>query len=320
MKFGLRVTCAAVVSSGLSLAPATARAQGDGRIESAAVEFDAGRRAYLEQNYEEAALHFENAWTDAPRAETLRNAIRCRLDAKQLARAATLAALARRLYGDDAATMDLVRTTLDDAAPKLHEAVISCAPACGAAVDGHAVAVEPATQVTFFVEPGRHDVVVTWPGGASSALAVGGDAGTREQVSLTAPAPPPARPVGGATLSPSARKPLGPSIFWVGVAVTGAAAVATVVSVIAMVNDPGRDAVRRDCVGLGDACPTYERALAAQRRTNVLLVSTAAAGLVTAVVGVFFTQWSSPIARARVADLVVSPLPGGAHVALRGAL
>ena len=64
---------------------------------------DRGRRAYLAKDFEQAAVHFENAYRDAPRAETLRLAIRARRDAKQLARAATLAAIAQQRYPDDAA-------------------------------------------------------------------------------------------------------------------------------------------------------------------------------------------------------------------------
>src|SRR5450432_2394137 len=70
------------------------------RIRSGAAEYDAGGGAFMENKYEEAAIHFENAFHDAPRAEALRNAIRARKDAKQFARAATLAALAERIYAD----------------------------------------------------------------------------------------------------------------------------------------------------------------------------------------------------------------------------
>src|SRR5688500_1803343 len=71
------------------------------RIKAAADEFDRGRRAYLAKDYEQAAVHFENAYRDAPSAPTLRLAIRARRDAKQLARAATLATIAQAKYPED---------------------------------------------------------------------------------------------------------------------------------------------------------------------------------------------------------------------------
>src|SRR6185437_1184988 len=82
------------------------------RIKSAAAEYDAGRRAFTDQKFEEAAIHFENAYHDAPNAQTLRNAIRARREAKQLARAATLAVIAQERYADDDATVKFAKETL----------------------------------------------------------------------------------------------------------------------------------------------------------------------------------------------------------------
>jgi hypothetical protein len=80
----------------------------------------------------------------------------------------------------------------------------------------------------------------------------------------------------------------------------------TIVSGVDAKNNPGVDAVRRDCAGQGDSCPTYQRGLQAQLRTNILLGATAGLAVVTAVVGVFFTEWSPP-AKARTAGIDVSP-------------
>src|SRR5207247_7186520 len=84
------------------------------RIRSAAEEYDMGRRAFIANAFEQAAVHFENAYSDAPPAEALRNAIRARRAAKQGARAATLASLAAIHYGSDATTMALVNETPAD--------------------------------------------------------------------------------------------------------------------------------------------------------------------------------------------------------------
>src|SRR4051812_38288479 len=89
-------------------------------LRSAAKEYDEGRRLFVSGEFEQSAIHFENAFNDAPRAEALRNAIRARVAAKQFARAAALAYTAQVRYPDDAATLTLARETLAAAEPKLH--------------------------------------------------------------------------------------------------------------------------------------------------------------------------------------------------------
>src|SRR4051794_39715037 len=79
------------------------------RIKSAAAEYDAGRRAFTDGKFEDAAVHFENAYHDAPNAQTLRNAIRARKQGGQLARAATLAIIAQQSYSDDEPTQQIVK-------------------------------------------------------------------------------------------------------------------------------------------------------------------------------------------------------------------
>ena len=109
----------AALIGGLMLVPAFAHAQdaqpSPERIKAAAEEFDRGRRADLAKDFEQAAQLFENAYRDAPSKETLRLAIRARRDAKQLARAATLAAMVQARYPDDAASMQYAKETLDSA-------------------------------------------------------------------------------------------------------------------------------------------------------------------------------------------------------------
>jgi hypothetical protein len=131
-------------------------------IRSAATEYDAGRRAFVDKDYDGAAAHFENAFHDAPSAEALRNAIRARRRAGQLARAATLAELASLRYPKDAPTGIVVRETLAESANKLHKVTLTCSPECGVAADGRAVTLVDATQTVFFFEPGTHDLSVSW--------------------------------------------------------------------------------------------------------------------------------------------------------------
>ncbi|MEO8877649.1 MAG: hypothetical protein ABI461_18800 [Polyangiaceae bacterium] len=303
---GLGVLGAAVLFSGSALAqdpndsgnaPPSAE-----RIRSAAAEYDAGRRAFMENKYEEAAIHFENAFHDAPRAEALRNAIRARKDAKQFARAATLAALAERAYADDANTMVVVHDTLSDAAPKLERISLDCSPKCGVASDGRVLSLDDVSHFVFFLDPGEHDVVVSWEGDRTKQVKVAAKAGGRLEWKLDAPLAAPVAPPPVAVQPPppvkeqlqAKSKPFGPVIFFIGAGLTVVGAGATVLSGIDTQNNPGAAAVQKDCAGQGESCPEYQEGRSKQLRTNILLGSTIGVGVLTGVVGVFFTQWSHP--------------------------
>jgi hypothetical protein len=273
------------------------------RLRSAAEEYDKGRRYYQAGDYEQAAIHFENAYTDAPRAEPLRNAIRSRRLAKQLARAATLASLAASRYENDAATMSLVQEVLAEAGPKLYLAAIHCKPECSVAVDGRVVSLSDAAEVKVYVEPGQHALVVSWPGDRTKQGKIDASAGGRGDLRFEAPPPRPSTTGPGGATTPdtagptSSPKPLAPIVFFVGAGLTVAGAIATAVSGIDAKNNPGEDAVRRDCVGQGESCPTYQQGKDAETRTNVLLAVTGGLAVATAVVGLFFTQWGPSPAR-----------------------
>ena len=286
------------------------------RIRSAAAEYDAGRRAFMENKYEEAAIHFENAFHDAPRAEALRNAIRARKDAKQFARAATLAALAERIYADDTTTMVVVHDTLSDAMPKLERVSLECSPKCGVAADGRVVSLDDVTRFVFFLDPGPHDVVVSWEGDRTKQIKVDAKAAGHLEWKLEAPVaivtappvvvPPPIQPT--PREEPAAHtKPFGPVIFFIGAGLTVAAGALTIVSGIDTVNSPGSSAVQQDCAGQGESCPEYQSGRSKQLRTNILLGATIGLGALTIVDGLFFTQWSKPKTPARSSDFLPAP-------------
>jgi hypothetical protein len=317
--FALR---AALIATPLMLPPmcartarADAKAPSAERIRSAAEEFDMGRRAFVARAYADAAVHFENAYSDAPRAEALRNAIRARRAAKEEARAATLASLAGVHYGSDAVTMALVNETLADLSPRLQGINLGCEPECGVAADGRVVSVEDARQSGIYLEPGKHELLVSWSGDRTKHVTLNAIAGKVLELRFTAPAR--STNAQGASLAPTAsladrgasRKPFGPAVFITGTVLTLAGAAATVVSGLDAQSHPGKDAVLRDCVGQGESCPTYQAGKSAELRTNVLLGATAGVALVTLAIGVFFTQWRSPPADSSAsAGFMIAPL------------
>lgn len=309
------------------------------RLKAAAEEYDRGRRAFLGDDFEGAAVHFENAFRDAPRAETLRLAMRARRKAKQPARAATLAAVAQQRYPNDAPTAQLAKETLDEAAPQLNEYLIDCNADCAIAADGRVVSQSDATKHRIFLEPGSHELGVSFKQGGMTRR-VDGKKGGKETLSFEAPPPPKVAPpvvtppVGDRPPPPPppvSTKPLGPAVFFVAAGLTVAVGAATVVSGIDAKNNPGVDAVRRACAGKDESCPAYQDGKAAETRTNVLLGVTVGAAVITGVIGIFFTEWSSPAAPSRASirnpgvtsgasswGFGAAPLPGGASVGAVG--
>ncbi len=302
------------------------------QLEFAAHEHDLGYRAYVAKQFEEAATHFENAYFSAPNAAELRSAVRARKDAGQLARAATLAALGQRKYPEDAAMTRLAEATTAEARPKTFEVHVTSAEGCNVAVDAKVVAAEKVTDFRFYVDPGHHTLLVGWSDDRSLEVSVDATAGGSRELALTPPKPAVravpspgsvgAGPTPSPAVSPTSSKPFGPAVFVVGAGLTAALGGVTVWSGIDTQNNPGRNAVKSDCVGQGTSCPQYQQGLSAQTRTNVLLATTGAIGLVTAVIGVFFTQWSaaSPAeSAARAASgLRIAPVLGPGQAGLRG--
>ncbi|RYE81847.1 MAG: hypothetical protein EOO75_21575, partial [Myxococcales bacterium] len=270
------------------------------RIKAAAEEFDAGRRSYNAKDYETAATHFENADRDAPAPATIRNAIRARSDAKQPARAATLAVAALARYPGDKATAQLARETLAAADKRLHRAQVTCAPACSLLLDGKLAPLAEATEFVLYLDPGPHRVTAGWSGGRNREESVAAEAGKVSSLSFRAPAPvvAPAPTVTApvAAASADAAPPPPPAtglprpVFYTAAGVTAVLAGLATWSAIDMRSDPGRDRVRRDCAGRDESCGTYQDALSAQRRTNVLLAVGGGALLATGVIA-YFTRW-----------------------------
>lgn len=318
-------SCAAV--SMLALAPGAALAADASptpeQIEFAAHEHDLGYRAYTAKQYDEAATHFENAYFAAPNPAELRSAIRARRDAGELARAASLSAIAQRKYPGDAALAKTAEETITLAKPKVYEVRITSPEECNVAVDQKVVAAEKVRDFSFFVDPGKHDLLVGWSDGRTKHVSIDATAGGSQSLSMTPPPipPKPVAPPGGATEGPPpANKPFGPIVFIVGAGLTAVGAGLTIWSGIDTQNHPGTAAVKADCVGQGTSCPEYQQGLSNQLRTNVLIAATGGVAAVTAVIGIFFTQWSQPVQQREsgAAGLHVEPALGLGAAGLRG--
>ena len=289
------------------------------QLQFAAQEHDLGYRAYSAKNYDEAASHFENAYFAAPNPVELGAAIKARRTAGEAARAATLSAIGQRKFPDDAALGKIADETITAARPKVFEVKITSAEECNVAVDSKVVAAEKATTVHFFVDPGKHDLLVGWSDDRSKHVAIEGTAGGSQALEVTSPpviAKPP--PGGGGTPTPPSSKPFGPAVFIVGAGLTAVGAGVTIWSGIDTQNSPGANAVKADCVGQGTSCPQYQKGLSSQLRTNVLIAATGGVALVTAVIGVFFTQWSRVATAPAETGLHVTPVLGPGEAALLG--
>jgi hypothetical protein len=314
---------------------------GADQIQFAAHEHDLGYRAYTAKMYDEAATHFENAFFAAPNPAELRYAIRARRDAGEPARAATLAAIGQRKFPADAPTSKLAEQVIAEARPSVYEVRVDSEAECNVAVDEKIVAIEKVKTFRFFVTPGKHELRISWSDDRTKTVPVDAKAGASQTLevepppapppppSLVVPVPPPSPPA-VVTLPPptavpeapaaAAGRPLPPLVFAAGAAVTAVGLGVTIWSGIDTENNPGKNAVIANCGGKTESCPDYQRGIMAQVRTNVLIAATSAVAAATAVVGVFFTRWSSgaqPSSRA-AHGVDVEPVFGVAQAGLRG--
>ncbi len=312
----------AVLVAALALSaagPAGAAPTDPAKVRAAAEEFDAGRRAYKAHDLEQAALHFENADRDAPNPEALRNAIRCRREAKQRARATTLAAAAVARYPDDAALSAYAAQIISEHERDLASVAVTCKPACSLVVDGKVAPGfgDDVLRAMLYLESGSHELVAGWPNDHSARQTVDAAAGVTSTVLLEeppepppapveppavvvapppapapAPTPPPVTPPPPVAPAPE-RHGLPPTVFGFGVGATLVIGGVAVWSALDTRNNPGADRVRQQCVGQGEACALYQDGLSRQSRTNVLLGVTGGLALTSAALGLFFTDWSA---------------------------
>ena len=304
MKLALR--SAFVLVTLLASAPAVAEqnAPTASEVKRAADEFDRGRDAYRSEHYVEAAERFEAADAHAPSAAALRLAITSRKEAGQLARAATLAALALERHGDDSALTDFANGVLEEA-KGLQRTEVSCDEPCELAMDDKIVHGRSSTHRVLFMEAGSHRITASWSDGRTKSESLDATEGNTTQTDFFAPArdeaetpvesTEPSGDESGAVdegVTP-AKSGWSPVVFWTGLGLTALGAGATTYLGLYAVNNPGEAAVREKCRGKGTDCPEYQEGLDNERNANIALGATAVFGVFTAITGLALTDWDS---------------------------
>lgn len=273
------------------------------QIKAAAEAFDRGIKAAQAGQFDEAASHFEEADREAPSPDALRAAVRARRDAKQGARASTLAALALGRYPDDKDLGSFARGVIEQFGAGLHKVSVSCKPECVLVVDNKLIPGEAASSITLYLDPGKHGVSAGWNDKTQSrdmtATAGGSSSLSFSPPKDDKPAPaassaPSAAPAPSATegdgKKPAPRGGLPPVVTYVGVGVTVLLAGVSVWSGLDTQSNPGPDKVKELCVGQGEGCSAYQDGLSRQKRTNMLLAATGGAAVVTGVLALL-TNW-----------------------------
>jgi hypothetical protein len=280
-------------------------------IRAAAEAFDRGRDAYKQDKYLLAADYFEEADRNAPSAAALELAIRSRDKAGHLDRAATLAALALQRHPNEPSLKKTAEAIVTRAKKDLHEIEVSCDEPCDLAIDTKLVHGTASTKRSIYVTPGTHTLNAGWSDSRSrSQEVIAPQHGATSRVEFTAP--PVAAPAEEHASSDAADAALdaeqvsdpradpgprdtgsgwSPTVFYVGLGLTAVAGGVTAWSGIDTLNNPGQDAVRKNCAPGDEDCPEYLQGLEHQRRTNILVGVTAGLGVITLIVGAFATDW-----------------------------
>lgn len=274
-----------------------------GDVNAAAAAFQEGQRLQLAREYARAAEFFEIADHAAPSPAALRSAIRSHQAAGHATRAATLALRSRARDAADPQSAQLAEAVLAEATPRLTRVHVTCSPACTVSVDRLAVGDGSAESHAFFVEPGSRTLETRWADRGTRSRSLDCAAGQSIELSLEAPPPepapvtppppvvtppPPILVVAPPPVAPVVRprqRPLPPLVFWIGLAATAASAGVMVWSGIDTLS--ARDAYVQRPTEAG-----YNDGTSRETRTDLLIASTAVLGVATAVVGVFFTEWS----------------------------
>jgi hypothetical protein len=279
----------------------------------------AGDASAAQREFAAAANEFARADELAPHPVALESALTAALRAGDVVLGLTLVDRAAR--DPEANALPIVSATRTQFRGRAGRITVVCPPGCRAALDGVPLDLAPRDGETatrsVWVLVGDHTVELR-EGSVVTSRTVRVEPGTGVRVApRPAAAPPPVVPhradqPGG----DAAHAGLSPAWFFVGLGATAVAGSFMIASALdtrskheQFVSAPSTD--------------LKEAGESAEVRTNILIGLTGALGLTTAIIGLFGVSW-----RARVPDnsspslatVVAGPMPGGAAIALRGAL
>ncbi len=278
------------------------RADQTANATAAAKAFTEGQKASLAGDHAHAAELFELADSIAPTPEALRSAARSRRAAGHNAIAALRAEQLLQRYPDDASSSELGRQILAELAPALSRYAVTCTKPCTLAIDGRAAVITEQTNHVVYAMPGTHEMTASFKGGPATSETVTAKAGERATIELEPPPdvqeppeqPPP--PLDSTALpeltntAPVESKPhrssgLSPIYAIAGGVLTLGLGAATTWSGLNTLD-------ARDEFNDNPTTEQFDRGVDKQRRTNILLGATAAVGVTTLAIALFWTRWS----------------------------
>lgn len=275
----------------------------------AAEAFDRGVKHYEAAEFDLAAKAFARADELVPAPNALKNAIAAARKAGAWLLVTELAERAEARAAESPDVAASAREALSEARRKLARVDLKCVPEpCALALDGEKV--EPGLR---WMLPGNRVVRATAEGGARAEERLRLEADTLYRVVLhpvAAGAAPIAAQVSKAPQSQSSepppkdradeRRPLSPTVFYIGVAASGALAAATIWS--------GFDAVNAKNDLPDDPSSSETDAVRSKvLRTDLLLAGTVVLSGLTAYAGLSLVEWDSGRASAAIV-----PIEGGA--------
>lgn len=317
--------CALMVCATFVATSARAQTQSTQESRRAAGEaFDRGTSAMLQSDFRAAAHFFEQAYRLAPAAVALKQAIRAHDRSGNGFRAANLALRLREQYPNDADGQSLANDVIGRYGLQFVEVAASCEE-CAILVNDALVGEHISGTVRFYIQPGATATVTGSFSTGDVRAEASGEAGTSVELDAFVAPPPPPEPevvpgqnppvVGSAAPQDDGGIPRG--VFF---GVAGAT-----VALGGVLIWSGVDTLNG--VSAYEANPTlaaYNEGHDKERRTNILVGTTAGVGAAAVVIAIF-TDWdgddeeAAPTSR-RVQALTatVSPTVGGAEVLLGG--
>jgi hypothetical protein len=294
------------------------------RLKTAAEEFDAGRRAFKLRDFENSAIHFENADRDAPSPEALQSAIRARKEANQNSRALTLSAWGLNRYPNEKAFVDYAKQIIGESERSLYKLTVNCSPDCTIILDSKVLPFGEAASSVVYIDPGQHQLVAGWSYNRHKNADINAAAAQAGKLNFEAPPVEKAQAGPGdtnAAATPEAdqapekekekKTGLPPAVFFAGLGVTAVLGGLTVWSGLDTLKNPGTEKVQLDCAPPNNTvdCPTYKEGLAHQLRTNIFIGATSVVGATTVVLAVL-TKWGGEPAKVEKKEAFIMPVVG----------